>query len=114
MSTAVAVIWIVTLLIVAAVIVPVAVALLRRVLRAARAIEDYLSDMKDAGTMIAGHTGAVPALDATLATVAAMRPVSAVASSSGHGVRTSRASGPARRVPPRAPPARTRAAPRSG
>ena len=75
MSTAVAVIWIVTLLIVAAVIVPVAVALLRRVLRAARAIEDYLSDMKDAGTMIAGHTGAVPALDATLATVAAMRPV---------------------------------------
>ncbi|MGP1398067.1 MAG: hypothetical protein ACTS3R_21375 [Inquilinaceae bacterium] len=68
-------IWSVTVLIVAVAVVPVAVALLRRALRAARAIESNLADMLDAGVRIAGHTGAVPALDETIATAVAMKPV---------------------------------------
>ena len=68
-------IWIVTLLVVALVIVPVAVVLLRRVLNAAWAIERYLADMLEADVKIAGHTGAIPALDKTLETAAAMHPV---------------------------------------
>lgn len=68
-------IWIVTLLIVALVIVPVALVLLSRALTAARAIERYLADMLEAGVKIAGHSAAIPALDETLATAAAMKPV---------------------------------------
>lgn len=68
-------IWIATLVIVAVVIVPVAVSLLRRALRAARAIEANLRDMLEAGVKIAGHTGAVPALDDTIATAVAIKPV---------------------------------------
>ena len=67
--------WIAALVIVGLVIVPVAVHYLRRALRAAWAIERNLADMLDAGVMIAGHTGAVPALDATIATAVAMKPV---------------------------------------
>ena len=70
-------IWIAALVIVGAVIVPVAVHYLRRALKAARAIERNLADMLDAGVAIAGHTGAVPALDATIATAVAMQPVAA-------------------------------------
>ena len=70
-------IWTAALVIVGAVIVPVAVHYLRRALKAARAIERNLADMLDAGVAIAGHTGAVPALDATIATAVAMRPVAA-------------------------------------
>ena len=69
------VIWIVTLLIIALVIVPVAVTLLRRALNAAWAIEGYLADMSTAGGRIATHTGAIPALDDTLKTAASMHPV---------------------------------------
>jgi hypothetical protein len=68
-------IWIVTLLVVALVVVPVAVSYLRRALAAARAIERYLADMLEAGVKIAGHTGAVPALDQTIGTAVAMKPV---------------------------------------
>lgn len=68
-------IWIATLAIVALVIVPVAVHYLRRSLKAARAIERYLADMLTAGVAIAGHTGAVPALDATIGAAVAMKPV---------------------------------------
>lgn len=68
-------IWIATLVIVAVVIVPVAVSLLGRALRAARAIEANLRDMLEAGVKIAGHTGAVPALDNTIATAIAIKPV---------------------------------------
>lgn len=75
MPTAALVIWIVTLAVVALVIVPVALVLLRRVLNAAWAIERYLGDMKTAGLGVAGHTGAIPALDATRDTAAAMQPV---------------------------------------
>jgi hypothetical protein len=68
-------IWAITLLVIALVIVPVALTLLRRALRAARAIERYLADMLDAGVKIAGHSAAVPALDLTIATAVAMKPV---------------------------------------
>ena len=68
-------IWIVTLLIVVLVIVPVALSLLGRALAAAQAIEHYLADMLEAGVKIVAHTGAVPALDDTLATAGAMGPV---------------------------------------
>ena len=70
-------IWIAALVIVGLVIVPVAVHYLRRALKAARAIERNLADMLDAGVAITGHTGAVPALDATIATAVAMQPVAA-------------------------------------
>jgi hypothetical protein len=75
MPTAALIVWIATLAIVAVVIVPLAVSLLKRTLAAAWAIEAYLADMCAAGVKIAEHTGAVPALDDTLATAAAMRPV---------------------------------------
>jgi hypothetical protein len=68
-------IWIVTLLIVALIVVPVAISLLSRALRAAKAIENYLADMLGAGLKIAGHTGAIPALDDTIASAVAMKPV---------------------------------------
>jgi hypothetical protein len=68
------VLWIAALMIVAA-IVPVAVDYLRRALAAAQAIERNLADMLAAGVKIAGHTGAVPALDKTIAAAVAMKPV---------------------------------------
>jgi hypothetical protein len=75
MSTLALTIWIVTLLTVVIVIVPVAVSLLSRALRNARAIEGYLSDMLDAGIKIVGHTEAVSALDDTLDAAGATIPV---------------------------------------
>lgn len=74
-TTGVATIWIITLLVIVLVIVPVAVSLLRRALRAAQNIEGYFSDMKKAGLLIAGHTAAIPALDKTIETAVAMKPV---------------------------------------
>lgn len=75
MTTLGFVIWILALLIVTLVIVPVAIHYLRRALKAARAIEQNLADMLIAGGKIAGHTGAVPALDKTIETAVAMKPV---------------------------------------
>jgi len=68
-------IWIALLAVIAAIIVPLAVGLLRRALKAARKIESYLADMLKAGVGVAGHTAAVPALDRTIALAAAMKPV---------------------------------------
>ena len=68
-------IWIIALVIVALAIVPVAIHYLRRSLKAARAIEANLADMLAAGVKIASHTGAVPALDTTIKTAVAMKPV---------------------------------------
>ena len=68
-------IWIITLAIVALVIVPVAFIYLRRAIKAAWAIERNLADMLTAGVMIAEHTGAIPALDDTITTAVAMKPV---------------------------------------
>ncbi|MEM9223140.1 MAG: hypothetical protein AAGB11_12155 [Pseudomonadota bacterium] len=72
MPTFALVIWAVSLIIVAVIIVPVAVGLLRRTIVAAWAIERYLKDMELAGAKIAVHTGAIPALDDTLAVAGTM------------------------------------------
>ncbi len=69
------VIWIALLVVIAAIIVPLAVGLLQRALKAARKIEAYLADMLSAGAGIAGHTAAVPALDRTIELAVAMKPV---------------------------------------
>lgn len=69
------VIWIVLLAIIVIVIVPLAVSLLQRALRAARNIEAYLADMLTAGLGVAGNTAAIPALDDTIAVAVAMMPV---------------------------------------
>lgn len=66
------VIWGITLLVIALVIVPLAIALLHRTLGAARNIESYLAEMTAAGSGIARHTGAIPALDKTIETAGAM------------------------------------------
>lgn len=75
MSSLALTIWAVTLLVIAAVVVPLALSLLQRALTAARNIERYMADMLEAGKGIAGNTAAIPALDVTLATAAAMAPV---------------------------------------
>lgn len=75
MTTLDDVIWIVTLVVVGVVIVPVAIHYMQRALKAARAIERNLADMLTAGVAIAGHTGAVPALDDTIGAAVAMKPV---------------------------------------
>jgi hypothetical protein len=75
MSALALTIWAVTLAVVAVVIVPLALSLLGRALTAARNIETYMKDMLTAGVGIAGNTAAIPALDTTLATAAAMAPV---------------------------------------
>jgi hypothetical protein len=74
-TTAGLVVWIALLIIVVAVIVPLAVSLLQRALTASRNIETYLADMLKAGVGIAGNTGAVPALDKTIELAVAMKPV---------------------------------------
>jgi len=68
-------IWIALLAVIAVVIVPLAVGLLRRGLKAARNIEGYLADMLTAGVGVAGNTAAVPALDQTIDWAVAMKPV---------------------------------------
>lgn len=70
-------IWAITLLIIALVIVPLAVLLLHRTFRNARSIESYLAGMREAGTGVAGNTGAIPALDQTIETAVAMAGVAA-------------------------------------
>ena len=68
-------IWIALLAVIAVVIVPLAVGLLRRALNAARNIEGYLADMLTAGVGVAGNTAAVPTLDQTIDWAVAMKPV---------------------------------------
>ena len=65
-------IWWTTLAVVVIVIVPLAVYLLDRTLRAARAIQTYIAEMLAAGLGIAGNTGAIPALNDTTATAVTM------------------------------------------
>lgn len=76
-TTAGIAIWIALLAIIALVIVPLAVSLLRRGLAAARNIEAYFADMLTAGIGIAGNTAAIPALDKTIELAVAMKPVAA-------------------------------------
>ncbi len=74
-TTAGLAIWISLLVVIAVIIVPLAVGLLRRALKAARKIEAYLADMLTAGVGIAGNTATVPALDRTIELAVAMKPV---------------------------------------
>ena len=66
LPTAVYVIWWVTLIIVALIIVPVTIALLHKTLRATIAIKRYLSEMLAAGVVIADNTSSIPALKETI------------------------------------------------
>ena len=63
---AVHVIWAATLLTVVVAIVPLAIVLLHRTLRAAISIRRYLDEMLAAGVGIAGHTASIAALDETI------------------------------------------------
>lgn len=72
LPAAVYVIWWVVLALIVVVIVPVAIWLLHRALRAASFIRVYLADMLTAGVGIAGNTAAIAALDDTLAVAAGM------------------------------------------
>lgn len=64
--TAVYVIWAITLAIAVLVILPLTVYLLQRTLNAARNIERYLAESRDAGVGIADNTGHIKALDDTI------------------------------------------------
>lgn len=65
--TAILVIWWVTLMVAVVVVLPLAWYLLHRVLLAARNIERYAREALAAGAGIAGNTGAVSALETTIA-----------------------------------------------
>jgi hypothetical protein len=69
---AVHLVWLVTLIVVVAVVVPLAVLLLHRTLRAALGIRRYLDDMLVAGVGIAGHTASITALDDTIRVASTM------------------------------------------
>ena len=64
--------WAATLLLVVLVIVPLAVLLLHRTLRAAMSIRRYLDEMLAAGVGIAGNTASIKALDDTIGVAGAM------------------------------------------
>jgi hypothetical protein len=64
--TAVYVIWIIVLAVAVLIILPLTVALLQRTLNAARNIERYFAEMRDAGVGIANNTQHIKALDDTI------------------------------------------------
>ena len=64
--TAVYVIWWILLVVAVVVVLPLAVYLLHRLLRAALSIERYTAEALAAGLGIARHTAAVSALDETM------------------------------------------------
>jgi hypothetical protein len=64
--TAVYVIWIIVLAVAVLVILPLTVYLLQRTLNAARNIERYFAEMRDAGLGIHNNTQHVKALDDTI------------------------------------------------
>ena len=65
-------IWAITLAVVTVVIVPLAVYLLHRTLRAARSIERYTRESLAAGVGIASNTAAIAALDDTIRAASAL------------------------------------------
>ncbi len=65
--TVVYVIWALTLAIAVLVVLPLTVYLLHRTLTAARSIERYFGEMRDAGVGIANNTRHIAALDDTIA-----------------------------------------------
>ncbi len=66
------IIWLITLLVVVLIIVPLAVILLHRTLRAALSIRRYLDEMLTAGVGIAGNTASIAALDDTISVAGSM------------------------------------------
>jgi hypothetical protein len=62
-------IWGITLGVITFVVVPLAIYLLHRALRAARSIERYTREALEAGAGIAANTAAIGALEETLAAV---------------------------------------------
>lgn len=64
---AVYVIWIIVLAVAVLVVLPLTVALLHRTLTAARGIERYFAEMRDAGVGVANNTANITALDDTIA-----------------------------------------------
>lgn len=66
------VIWLTVLIVVTFIIVPLALILLQRTLRAALAIRRYMSDMLTAGVGIAGNTASVSALNDTISVATGM------------------------------------------
>lgn len=72
LPTAVYVIWSIVLLVVIVLIVPLAIALLHRTLRAALSIRRYLDEMLQAGVGIAGNTSSISALNDTISVAGSM------------------------------------------
>ena len=72
LPTAVYVIWSIVLLVVIVLIVPLAIALLHRTLRAALSIRRYLGEMLQAGVGIAGNTSSIAALNDTISVAGSM------------------------------------------
>ncbi len=70
-------VWAATLALVVVLIVPLAIALLHRTLRAALSIRRYLDEMLAAGVGIAGNTVSVKALDDTIGVAVSMLGVAA-------------------------------------
>ena len=66
------IIWAVVLIVVVVVIVPLAIGLLHRTLRAALSIRRYLDEMLAAGVGIAGNTASIAALDDTIGVAVSM------------------------------------------
>lgn len=71
MSQVIIILWIL-LLIVAVVAIPVLVTLLHRTWLAARSIERYFADMRDAGLGIADHTSHIKVLEDTISVASDM------------------------------------------
>lgn len=65
-------IWGIVLAVVVVVIVPLAIGLLHRTLRAALSIRRYLGEMLQAGVGIAGNTSSISALNDTIGVAGAM------------------------------------------
>ena len=65
MSNTILILWTI-LLVVTVLLLPLIVSLLHRTWKASRSIERYFKEMKEAGQGIAGHTGAITALDSTI------------------------------------------------
>lgn len=71
MSQAIIVLWII-LLVAAVLAIPVIVVLLHRTLSAAKGIERYFAEMRDAGLGIAGSTEHIKALNDTISVASGM------------------------------------------
>ena len=76
MAQVVIILWII-LLVVAVMAIPVLVTLLHRTWLAARSIERYFADMRDAAIGVVGHTEHIKALDDTISVASNMLNTSA-------------------------------------